>query len=299
MRPLLIGLWMTGVATAAHTPAVYAGEKIDKTLAVDASGLVRMAAARGRIDVLGWDRNDVSVAGTLDDLTKSVTFETSGSTTTFSVATPDNLNRGEGSKLLIHVPAASRLRVEVVSADVSMKGVRGGIDCNSVSGDVDASDLPGRIDIATVSGHIELARAEAAEGATTLSSVSGDIEAETDAEVLTVKTVSGDADVRSGKRVKALNLNAISGDIEISADLADGARVKGSTTSGDIKLSLNRDVGAVVELRANSGDIRNTLTSDRAKQGMFGGKELQFTMGNGTGTIEMTTISGDLQLLAR
>ena len=54
-------------------------------------------------------------------MTKTFTFETSGSTTTVKVETPDNLNHGKGSDLVIHVPAASRVRVELVSADLSMK----------------------------------------------------------------------------------------------------------------------------------------------------------------------------------
>ncbi len=65
-----------------------AGEAVDETLAVKADGLVRIDNVRGRIEVQGWDRNDVSVKGTLDDVTKSFTFETSGSTTTVNVVTP-------------------------------------------------------------------------------------------------------------------------------------------------------------------------------------------------------------------
>ena len=297
MKALTIGLLMMSVVGVVHAPKVYAGEKVDKTLTVKPDGIVRIDNVRGRIDVQGWERNDVSVTGTLDDETKVFTFETAGSTTTVKVETPDNLHHGEGSNLVIHVPAASRVRVDVVSAELLLSNLHGGIDGKTVSGKVDASDVSGRIDLATVSGDIDLARAD---GPMTLNSVSGDMKAETDAEELEIRTVSGDADVRSGKRLKELTMHSVSGDIDISADLADGARVNGSTTSGDVRLSLNRDAGAVVELRTTAGGgIKNTLTGDRAQRSMSGSQELEFTMGNGAGSIELTSVSGKLELLAR
>ena len=292
LKTLLVGLLMMVVAGV-----VWAGEAVDKTLAVKPDGLVRIENVRGRIDVEGWERSDVRVVGTLDDQAKSLTFETSGSTTTVKVETPDNLGRGKGSDLVIHVPTTSRVRVEVVSADLVLQNLHGGIDAQTVSGGIDGSDLGGRIELATVSGDVDVTHAD---GAMTFNSVSGNIKAETDAEQLRITTVSGGANVRSSKRVKEMTLNSVSGDIDFSGDLADGARVKGATTSGDVRLAVNRDAGAVVELRTTAGGaIKNTLTSDRAQRSMAGGEELEVTMGDGAGSIELTTVSGRLELSPR
>ena len=106
-------------------------------------------------------------------MTKSFTFETSGSTTTVKVETPDNLNHGKGSDLVIHVPSASRVRVELVSADLTMQTLHGGVDGKTVSGDIDARDLSGTIVIGSVSGGISVTGAA---GPMTFHSVSGDIE---------------------------------------------------------------------------------------------------------------------------
>ena len=171
---LKIGLLLSCFAGVAH-----AGEAVDKTLAVKADGVVRIDNVRGRIEVQGWERSDVMVKGTLDDLTKSFIFETSGSTTTVKVETPDNLNRGDGSDLVIHVPSASRVRVDLVSADLTMQGLHGGVDGRTVSGQIDARDLSGTIVIGSVSGRIEVTGAA---GPVTFNSVSGDINAQTDAE---------------------------------------------------------------------------------------------------------------------
>jgi DUF4097 and DUF4098 domain-containing protein YvlB len=286
-----VGLLLWCIASAAQ-----AGEAIDKTLAVKADGLVRIDNVRGRIEVQGWDRSDVMVKGTLDDQAKSFTFETSGSTTTVKVETPDNLNRGKGSDLVIHVPSASRVRIDLVSADLSMQGLHGGVDGRTVSGEIDARDLSGTIVIGSVSGGISVTGAA---GPTTFNSVSGAIEAQTDAEQIKIATVSGDAQVRSGARLKELTLHSVSGNLDVNSDLADGAQVKGSTTSGYIRLTVNPDVGAVVDLRTTSSGIKNQLSSDRPTHEMSGGGELDATIGNGSGVIELTSISGRLELLAR
>lgn len=291
MRVLNVGLLLSCIVGAAH-----AGEAVDKTLAVKADGLVRIDNVRGRIEVQGWDRSDVMVKGTLDDETRSFIFETSGATTTVNVETPNNLNHGKGSDLVIHVPTASRVRVDLVSADLTMQNLHGGVDGKTVSGKIDARDISGQLDISTVSGDID---ASETGGPVSFHSVSGDVNADTNTEELKIATVSGDADVRSGKPLKVLTLDSVSGNIEVSADLADGARVKGSTTSGDIRLAVNANAGAVVDLRTTAGAIKNSLTSDRPKRGISGSEKLDITIGNGAGVIELTTISGTLELDVR
>jgi len=295
MRTVAIGLWAIGAAMLLSLRA-FAGEAVDRTLAVQADGLVRIDNVRGRIDVQGWERSDVSVTGTLDDETESFTFETSGATTTVNVVTPRHLNRGDGSNLLIHVPQASRVRVNVTSAQLRLVGVRGGTDAKTVSGDVDASDLAGRIDLATVSGRIDLVRAD---GPVSFNSVSGDIDADASTEAIKIGTVSGDATVRSDKPVREITLHSVSGDISVSADLADAARVEGSTTSGNVSLAVNADAGAVVELRTTSGGIKNALTNVQAVRGIGGDRALEFTLGSGAGSIELRSVSGRLELLPR
>ncbi len=291
MRALKLGLLLSCFAGVAH-----AGEAVDKTLAVKADGLVRIDNVRGRIEVQGWDRSEVTVKGTLDDMTKTFTFETSGSTTTVKVETPDNLNHGKGSDLVIHVPSASRVRVELVSADLTMQALHGGVDGKTVSGEIEARDLSGTIVIGSVSGGISVTGAA---GPTTFNSVSGAIEAQTDAEQIKISTVSGDARVRSNARLKELTLHSVSGNLDVNSDLAEGAQVKGSTTSGFMRLTVNPDVGAVVDLRTTSSGIKNLLSGDRPTHEMSGGGELDATIGDGSGVIELTSISGRLELLAR
>ncbi|HET6474383.1 MAG TPA: DUF4097 family beta strand repeat-containing protein [Pseudomonadales bacterium] len=288
MRTPIIGLLVLAAAAA------HAGEAVDKTLDVKANGLVRIENVRGEISVDGWERDQVQVVGTLDDRAKALTFETVGATTTVRVETPDNLNRGEGSKLVIHVPQTSRVRVELVSAQLRLTNLKGGVDAKTVSGDIEAADVGDRIELATISGDITLGHGV---GPTSFSSVSGDIKADAETSEIKIQTVSGGARVTSSARVQELTMHSVSGDLEVSANLADGAHVKGSTTSGDIRLAINPDAGVVVEMKSTAGGgIRNTLTHDRPSRDIGGSASLDLTLGNGQGGVELSTVSGRLEL---
>ncbi len=291
MKNYMIGVLMIGAAGVVH-----AGEAVDKTLSVRPDGWVRIENVRGEIVVQGWDRDEVSVKGTLDDETEKFVFETVGLTTMVRVETPNILDRGKGSDLVIYVPLACRVRVDLVSAQLSLNDLGGWVDARTVSGEINAANLAGRAEIETVSGAIDV---KGADGPLNLRSVSGEITAETNAEAIEAATVSGDVEVTSDNRLKEATLNSISGGMELSADLADGARIKGASTSGGVRVRVNRDAGAVVELNTASGRIKNGLTSDRATRGITNNQDLEFTMGNGTGSIQLTTVSGKVELLAR
>ena len=55
---------------------------------------------------------------------------------------------------------------------------------------------------------------------------------------------------------------------------------------------MNPDVGAVVDLRTTSSGIKNLLSSDRPTHEMSGGGELDATIGDGSGVIELTVDLG-------
>ena len=281
-----------------HVPIAHAGEAVDKTLDVRPDGWVRIDNVRGKIAVEGWQNNQVTVKGTLDDQAERLVFETDGASTTVKVVTPNNLKRGEGSNLVIQVPVGSRVRAEVVSADLQLTNLQGGAEGKSVSGAITAKDLGKRIELTTVSGDIGVTHST---GPTELHSISGEMTADIDTDSVDIDTVSGDARIKSGKAVSMVTLNSVSGDIDVNADLGAGARVKGSSVSGDIRLTINRDANAVIDLDATAGGgIKNSLTSDVPRKDGYGpGRQLQFTLGAGDGAIDLTTVSGTLALAPR
>ena len=58
---------------------------------------------------------------------------------------------------------------------------------------------------------------------------------------------------------------------------------------------------SVFKLDANAGgDIENKLTGQKAEKSKYGPRRsLEFSLGQGEGSVEMTTVSGDLTLEGR
>ena len=92
-------------------------DDIDQQIEAKANGEVVIVNHRGKVDLIGWDRHEVSVVGELDDLTENFIFERDGDRVRILVKMKRLQPWGDGSDLTIHVPAASQLRFRGVSTD--------------------------------------------------------------------------------------------------------------------------------------------------------------------------------------
>lgn len=267
------------LALMSLTSACFAAQSVNESKTVTADGVVDIENVRGAVTLIAWDKTEVQVKGTLDSEAKRLVFTHSGASTQIKVEVPDNLKSGEGSVLTIYVPKASRVKTQFVSTDLKASGLRGGLQSHSVSGNLLLKDVSGRVE---------------------LNAVSGDITAELASENVQASTVSGDLTITSREAVRELSLNTVSGDIDVNAELGEGAQVKGASVSGDVSLRMNKNSDAVFSLRtAAGGGIRNGLSAHKADKGMIGDEELEFTLGSGKGSVDINTVSGELALLPR
>lgn len=74
--------------------------------------------------------------------------------------------------------------------------------------------------------------------------------------------------------------------------------MESSSVSGNTKLKLDKAVSAKFNLVANAGgSIKNELTSHKVEKAKYGPRRsLEFSTGNGEGSVEMSTVSGSLKL---
>ena len=170
------------------------------------------------------------------------------------------VGRGPEVRATIRLPHGSRLRCDVVAADVTATGRYGEADVRTVSGDVRVGDVEGAGVFKSVSGDVDVQRVG---GQANVSSVSGDvIVAELDGGA-GAKTVSGDLAFESvGKG--AIQAQSVSGDIKFGVRNGASVFVDASSVSGDTVSELELGEGppegqkTTLELRAKSvsGDIR-------------------------------------------
>ena len=176
--------------------------------------------------------------------------------------------------LAITVPAKCEVEIGVVSCEVSVSGIQGGVKLDTVSGDVSLTELTGNLLLNTVSGDITGQR------------LSGNLD---------LKAVSGDASL-SGTSFPSIRANTVSGDLAIETTLGEGP-YKFNSVSGDVILTFPEDVQATVKLSSVSGQIRAPKGTVQKKAKSPGAIQ-QTAVFNGGGTdVKFSSVSGDLRVI--
>jgi len=283
------------IAALVSLGLVHAGEKVDRTIDVQANGNVEISNVRGIVRIEGWDKNQVSVKGELDDNTKEFIFETNNSTTVIKVELPrGRMDRSDGSNLIIRVPHTNSVDFSGVSSDVVITDIEAGIDIRTVSGDVTAANIASKIHLNSVSGDIDI---KDSTGNARLASVSGDIDAKIDSDEIEVSLVSGDTILQLGEFTK-LEGSTVNGDIWMQGTQKDGGQTRFSSVNGDVELKYTGTLNATIKAKSGpGGDITNKLTETRVEEIFPNQQKLGCTVGNGDGRISVSTVNGSIKLL--
>lgn len=256
---------------------------------------------KGEVTVTAWDRNQIQVSGTLGDGARPLQLEgddrhvdirVEGDERKGSWFSWGNDSRMQPTVLNVRVPKAVSVEINVVSAPVSIDGLDGGkVEVESVSGRVRANLRSPHIDMQTVSGSIDVAgRAEKAD----LQTVSGDITAPAIGGAVDAQTVSGRMTIGGGPWKQA-SFSTVSGDTQVTGGLARDGKIDVDSMSGDVQLQLPGDTSARLEASTFSGDLRSDFGSpSRGEDGPD--KELKTTIGGGNGYIHVESFSGDVRV---
>jgi len=234
-----------------------AGESVDLSERVPREPLVRIDNMRGEVEIRGWNRDEVTVSGELDDLAEGITFDVDGRDVRIEVRMPrSDVNWGDGSDLVIRLPVASRVSFKGVSTDVAIEGVDGGVGVGTVSGDIEVEDVSGQLLVNSVSGDVEVTGVKSR---TSVSTISGDIEINSAGRELKVETVSGDVEVELDA-FERLNGRSVSGSLELSGRLLEDGRIDLGSVSGDIRLDLATPINAELEIHGPASAAISTTT---------------------------------------
>ncbi len=282
---LLIALW-------ALTPlAGWAGEPLDQRWTVDARVRVSVENVVGKIEIQGWNRNEVHLTGKLGDSVDELEINATGSVLQITVINRDERDIDE-TVLKLKVPEGANIDASAVSADIEISGLNNEkLTGTSVSGDVEVQAKSRWVSLESVSGDVgfrgQTARvsAESVSGDIELSGISGDVEA---------TTVSGDMALEAGM-MDSGKLETVSGDIRISTELSASGRLSAESMSGDVTLSLPASQSGLFRAQSFSGRISTDFGSvTRAKHGP--GSHLKYSAGDGGAEIRVESFSGNIKL---
>jgi DUF4097 and DUF4098 domain-containing protein YvlB len=284
---------------AAAIPA-FAGTPVNKTVAASANGRVQVSSIAGSIKVTAWNRNEIHISGTLSRDAERLAVENTSGGVSIRVVLPEHTSGNmEGSDLVIQVPAASRLEVHTVSADIDADGLTGSsVRLESVSGNVALVSKSADIDATAISGDVGVS-GSAQNAQVAARSISGKVHIENVNGNLRAGSTSGDIELAGENSLQGAKLDTTSGDIRFAAALGAGGDYEFHSVSGNVALSLPKVPAANFDVSSFSGDIDTNFGPQPRRTSEFGpGKEWHYQSGSGDVDIRIRTLSGDIRISA-
>ena len=268
-----------------------AQEKISQSRPAAADGVVQIENPSGSIRVIGWDRAEVAVAGTLGHGADAVDLR--GDKRRTHVEVESDNPHGHNTDLEVRVPAGSDVVIESYAASISVSDVRGTLSAETVNGDIQVTNGGREVQAETVNGSVTVSsrggrvRAESVNGSVSVRGAAGEIDA---------STVNGPLTV-TGETFERARLETVNGRILFDASLEARGVLEAESVSGAVELVLPSNIAADFTISTFSGDIRNELGPPARKPGLhLPGKELTFSTGGGGANVSVETLSGGIVL---
>ncbi|KAB2343322.1 DUF4097 family beta strand repeat-containing protein [Actinomadura rudentiformis] len=256
---------------------------IEEPTTLDFDGVVALKATliAGSISVLASDdRPSIQVAA-IDGPPLVITHEAGMLSVTHERMWEGMLSWLQRQKvhadITVTVPRECPVTINLVSADAVIAGLTARASIKSGTGDVTLDGVVGDIDANTVSGAVE---AQGLDGKVAFTSVSGDL-------------------ALAGGSIDRLAARTVSGRIAADVDLAGTSRVEVNTVSGEVTLRVPDSTSATVNLNSAVGQIDTSFAGLDRQDRPPVGRSLGGTIGDGSGKLSVTTVSGGVTLLSR
>ncbi len=292
-------LFLIVVGFFATVGDAYAATPIAETRSVKANATIEVSNVKGAVVISGWDREEVSIGGSLGAGGKGLSIE--GGADHLSIKVQGSEKHGwfgfndslmEETRLEIKVPRQVSLKLEVVSAEVSVTDVAGkSLEVDGVSGKLKFTCSTEELKIESVSGDVEL------NGQATRSSietVSGDIDAQGIAGRVRLETVSGRIRLRSAA-ISEVTASTVSGEIEIHSAPEAAGRIEAESMSGNLRLFLPAALSARIEAETFSGSLK-TEFGEVVHEEYGPGSTLNARIGGADARISAKSFSGNVEL---
>ena len=284
--------------------AMAASRDVDEHRSADPQGQVEIISVGGNVDVIGWDKPEIEVAGTLGSDADRLDIGSVGNRTTIRVVDSDSdsddqhwrirLRLRHEAILSVHVPRGSSVSASLVSANLSVRDIQGNQELQTVSGNV-TTTAAHDVRIHTVSGDVHL-NAGPESRLLELGTVSGDLDVDGGHGDINVNTVSGEGKLSLGAITHA-SIRSVSGNYQIRAALASEGLLEGQSVSGDFTIDFTGGPPAAdFELHTFSGDLKTCFGQKATHESYGPGSRLSFRQGTGSAQVRIDTHSGDVSL---
>ena len=289
--------WLASAALALAFGLAGAARADDKprwTVAPDVH--IDIELVSGRIEIEGWDSNEVELDVKSEDLDA------------FDIEVSDEwvrirghrhglgwLRGGGNRDVELRVPRGAWIQAQTMNGAIKVEQVDGEISARSGNGKIEVKGAPREVRLETVTGAIQV---EGRDTRADVRTMGGSIQLEGVAGDVFASAMSGKIEVEAGV-VQDLELRTMSGSIEFEGALADRARAHLQSYSGSIEVELPQDTSARFSLRSVSGSLKYELGDSQARGGRRAGERLEFSAGDGGSRVEIETLSGSIKIEER
>jgi hypothetical protein len=271
--------------------------KVERGLRLNADGSIRITNLVGSVRITGWDRDSVTLRGSLPKGDKL--FMGGGPQAMKMFIEPVSDRNPQPSRLDVMVPARAKVWVKTATAEIDVSGVTGELDLYVVGGKIRVSGKPAELNAEAIDGDIEVngkpgwLRAKSASGSVTLNGSSSDVSISTVSGGITVNSVPADG----GGKFERAKIETVTGPIRFNADIEKGAAINFDTHSGSMDIAIPRRTGADFEVASIAGTISNELNYARPVKGRYGrGSELMMMNSSGGARVTIRSFKGAVTL---
>ena len=295
---LAAGLLFSQAPGVAQPIAADPGQRtVHRVLAARSAGWVDVELLAGRLEVVGWDRDEVEIEAELGSAVDDLTTTHDGQRILVRLQIADEARVGSAAAvdLRLRLPTASKLRARLVDGSIRVEGARGSLDLETITGTVEVVDgAPREILLTTASGTVRLA---APVGRARLRTASGSVRVEGPIDDLAVVTATGDQTIVA-PLVLEMRLETVAGRVTFDGTVGAKGRMLVRNHLGGTELRLADDLAAELDLRTRRGELVSAFGPlspiASAAAGPPAGGELVFVAGSGGPRIEVESLDGDI-----
>lgn len=293
MRKADLVLWSLALGWLPAVALAQSGEqRIDRRLPVDQDVSIRIHNMTGSVRIEAWDQDTLAISGTVSDgATNRFFIGGTRRAAKMGIEGPLELDQAP-AHLYIRVPARARVWVKSASANITLNGLKGGIDAFSTSGNIRFEGEPDQLNVETMDGNIEVTaggtwiRAKTASGTIAIRGPGEDVGA---------TTVSGSINLLAAGMRRA-RMESVTGDLSFSGWLTRDGGLVVENHSGTIDILLPNDIFADFELSSYHGEIRNEFRPFTKASGQAGAEQVFSNGGGGGANISVRTFKGSIVL---
>jgi hypothetical protein len=283
------------IATALALAQPAGADTIERRSPADPRGAVEIVNVSGEVQVSGWDKPEILVSAETGSSIEQLEIKSEGPRTLIKVVLPKGRSTSGPADLSVRIPRDSSLSVNTISASQTIDNVRGAQRLQAVSGSINTQAWAGDFEAKTVSGDLTV-KGHGGAGLARATTVSGDMILHNMVNELEINTVSGDMEV-TAEQLSRARIKTTNGDVDLITTLMRDARIEAEAINGELRFQLRGLIDAEFDIETFNGDIDNCFGPEPRRTREFApGNELRFKQGEGNGRVRIKTLNGAVSL---